>query len=232
MKAVGYIRVSSLEQAIHGVSLDAQRARIADYCRAHGLELIEICTDAGISGRRTNNRPGLKTAMAMACQNKAVLIVYSLSRLSRSVIDCVETVRKIERCGAALVSITENIDTTSAMGKFFFTLMSALGELESEIISERTLAGLNHKRARGEKLGGHVPYGYTARDGRLVPNPAEQIIVGYIVRRTSEGAGIRVVTRELIDAQVPTKRGGRWFPETIRTAVRFDEKRRSHATVQ
>ena len=88
--AVGYVRVSTEEQATEGVSLEVQRARIDDHCRLHAHRLVEVHADEGRSAKRTDNRPGLAAALAQACDCGGVLVVYSLSRLARSTRDAIE----------------------------------------------------------------------------------------------------------------------------------------------
>lgn len=222
--AVGYIRVSTTVQANDGMSLETQVQRIKDFCRAKDYELIEICRDEGFSGRKLN-RPGLRTALSLVCDNKAILVVYSLSRLSRSLIDCVSTFNQIDRCGGGLVSITESqIDTTGAMGKLIFSIMSALGEFEYNIISERTRSVLRHKEALGEKLGGPIPYGY-GRDGKmLIPYIPEQVILGYMIRRHAEGASTRIIRDELSEAGISTRCGSQWNDRHIRKIIRREKR--------
>src|SRR5215203_6139885 len=89
-RAVGYVRVSTDGQAIDGVGLETQQEKITAYCMLHGLELLTTIADAGLSGRRADNRPGLQRALQMVCRGRAALIVYSLSRLARSTRDCIE----------------------------------------------------------------------------------------------------------------------------------------------
>ncbi|MBX3328352.1 MAG: recombinase family protein, partial [Nitrospira sp.] len=84
MKAIGYARVSTEGQAVDGVSLEAQQARIRAWCEANGYTLIGLHVDAGLSGCRADNRPALQASITEACKHKAALIVYSLSRLARS----------------------------------------------------------------------------------------------------------------------------------------------------
>ena len=88
MKAIGYARVSTDGQVNDGVSLDAQQVKILAWCEANGWKLVGLHVDAGLSGCRATNRPGLQVALTLACEHKAVLVVYSLSRLARSTRDC------------------------------------------------------------------------------------------------------------------------------------------------
>src|SRR6266540_4221445 len=151
ISAFGYTRVSSEGQATEGVSLDAQRARIAAWCAANDAELIDTFVDAGISGGRADNRPGLQRALDAVCRGKGhVLVVYSLSRMARSTKDTISISEHLHKSGANLVSLSEKIDTTSAAGKMVFRLLAVLAEFERDLASERTKLAAAYKRARGE----------------------------------------------------------------------------------
>ena len=113
MKAVTYVRVSTDEQATEGVSLEAQQAKLAAWANLNDAEIIGSYSDAGISGCR-EDRPGLTQAIAHACREGAVVVVYSLSRLSRSTTLTIKLADELAKNGADLVSITEKIDTTTA----------------------------------------------------------------------------------------------------------------------
>jgi hypothetical protein len=113
-KAVGYVRVSTEGQATEGISLAAQRDRIEAWCKANGYDLLALRVDAGLSGKRADNRPSLQTALRGACTEPGVsLIDYSLSRLARSVKDTLEIAGRLERAGSDLVNLSERIDTTT-----------------------------------------------------------------------------------------------------------------------
>ena len=112
-QAIGYIRVSAEQQADEGVSLDAQRAKISAWCMVNDYELVDVQVDAGISGRRMKNRQGLQKALSQTKKGMA-LVVYSLSRMSRSVKDTLAISEQLDKVGADLVSLSEKIDTTGA----------------------------------------------------------------------------------------------------------------------
>lgn len=160
MKAVGYIRVSTEEQARQGISLEAQEARIRAWAVANEAELISLHADEGISGFRVANRPGLQAAVDEACREKAALVVYSLSRLARNTREALELSDRLAHCGADLVSLSERIDTTSAAGKMIFRLLAVLSEFERDLVSERTRAAMAYARSQGRCVG-NVPYGLT-----------------------------------------------------------------------
>ena len=172
MKAIGYIRVSTHGQAEDGVSLDAQEAKVRSWAELNGAEVV-IFRDEGISGKRADNRPGLVAALDTVGKGDA-LVVYSLSRLSRSTRDTLALSDLLTKKEADLVSLSEKIDTTSAAGKMVFRLLAVLSEFERDQISDRTRFALAHKRACNEKTGGDVPFGYHARKGKLYKDAAEQ----------------------------------------------------------
>lgn len=212
--AVSYTRVSTHAQAEEGISLDAQAQRIGAWCAAHGYELIRTETDAGISGGRADNRPALQRALGEVCRVRGVLVVYSLSRMARSTRDAIDIMERLHKSGADLVSLTENIDTTTAVGKLFFRMMAALAEFERDLISERTSAAMAHKQARGEYIGGQAPYGSRAKDGAIVPDEDEQRVIGMIRYMRQEGTTPAGIARKLNATHVPC-RGSAWHPRTV-----------------
>ena len=222
MKAIGYIRVSTEDQAKEGVSLDNQEAKIRTYADLKDLELVGIIKDAGISAKNLN-RPGAQEVLKMARKKKVeAVIVYKLDRMFRSTIDALETTKMFDRWNIAFHSIQETLDTQSAMGRFFFTLTAALAEMERGIIGERTKAALAHKRANGEKTGGGVPFGYSLGiDGRiLMENPEEQKVILLIKRLRRRGHSLRSICRELETQGYLTKTGkSKWNPKTIRAIL-------------
>jgi len=132
VKAVGYIRVSTTEQAGGGISLENQEAEIKAYCQLKDFDLIDIIPDAGISAKNLQ-RPGSQRVIKMA-QRKRVdaVIVYKLDRMFRSTVDALEATKQFDRWRVSFHSIEEKLDTKSAMGKFFFTLTDALAEMGLE----------------------------------------------------------------------------------------------------
>jgi site-specific DNA recombinase len=220
-KAVGYIRVSTDMQVAEGVSLDAQRMRIEAWAAANGYGLLRIHEDAGISGGRASNRPGLQAALDDACSHKAVLVVYSLSRLARSTMDAITISNRLNRAGADLASISEKIDTTSASGKMIFRMLAVLAEFEKDQISERTTSSMRHLRTQGKRIGG-IPYGYDlADDGEsLMLNEHEQAGLRKILQFRNDGLSYRMICQELVRQSVKTKKGNlQWSPKVIRNVI-------------
>jgi len=154
MKAVGYVRVSTEDQAREGVSLEAQKAKITAYCQVKDLELVEVVEDAGISAKDLR-RPGVQRVLEMAKTKKVdAVVVLKLDRIFRSTVDALETTKLFAKWGVSFHSIHETLDTQSAMGRFFFTLTAALAEMERGIVAERTKAALAHKKNKGRRREG------------------------------------------------------------------------------
>lgn len=218
-QAVGYIRVSTEGQAVDGISLAAQRAKIEAWCLLNDYQLSAVHVDAGISGKNCN-RPGLQDALA-DCKKGSALVVYSLSRLSRSVRDTMDIGDKLAKVGADLVSLSEKIDTTSAAGKMVFRLLAVMNEFERDQISERTTTALQYKKSRGEKTGGQVPYGFTlAADGvALIENAAEQDVLTQAKELHTGGMSLRKVAAELQRRGFNARNGGLFQSEQIRRMV-------------
>jgi DNA invertase Pin-like site-specific DNA recombinase len=139
---IGYARVSTSDQALGPQT---------DTLSESGCE--KLFTDVA-SGVRTE-RPGLDNAIAF-CRKGDTLVVWKLDRMGRSMSHLIETVQKLEEKGVGFKSLTENIDTTTAGGRFFFHVFGALAEFERDLIRERVQAGLKSARARGRK-GGRPP---------------------------------------------------------------------------
>jgi len=207
-RAVGYIRVSTEEQSREGISLDMQAAKIRAYAELNDLELKEIVQDDGISGKSISARPGIQTVLSMVKARKVdAIIIYKLDRLARNTIECLSMAEDMDKKGVALHSITEKLDTQSAMGRFFFTLTASLAAMERDVISERTTAALAHKKSNGEKCGGLCPYGYRAIEGKLVPHIPEQRIISRIKTLRAEGESTRAIVKRLQEEGIHTRKG-------------------------
>lgn len=197
------------------MSLAAQESKIIAWADVNGYDITAIHVDAGLSGKRADNRPALQDALDHACHENAVLVVYSLSRLARSTKDTLAIAERLDKAGADLASISERIDTTTAAGKMVFRLLAVLAEFERDLVSERTISALAHKRQKGERVG-MVPFGYDlCGDGiSLSENPFEQAVIKTIIHLRSRGLSFRAIAEELAQQGVATKRGNKTWSHT------------------
>jgi site-specific DNA recombinase len=211
LHAVCYARVSTVGQATEGVSLEAQQEAVARWCASNdaALDLADVFVDSGISGKRADNRPALQAALDRVCGSGGALIVYSLSRLARSVRDTLTIAERLDRAGADLVSLSERIDTTSAAGKMMFRLLAVLAEFERDLISERTSGALAHIRSKGE-LAGTLPFGKRLDvDGKtLLDDSVELEALASMRRWRAGGMSWRAIANRLTEEGIRPKRGG------------------------
>jgi len=201
MKAIGYCRVSTEGQARDGVSLEAQQAKIRVWCQASGCELIGMFVDAGLSGNRSDNRPGLQQGLTQACKHKAAFVVYSLSRLARSTKDALAISERLDKSGADLVA-----ERTK----------SALGHLRNQ-----------GKRISGKIPYG---YDLSADGGSLIPNPSEQEGVRFMLGQRAAGHGRRKIAAALTAHGFPTKTGVSWSPQAVGSILRRETLLESSVT--
>lgn len=219
--AIAYVRVSTSGQVEDGVSLDAQRSKIAAWCEVMGYELAGTYADEGISGHSIDKRVGLQAAVDAVCACGGVLVVYSLSRLARNTRETLELGERLARAGADLVSLSEKIDTTSAAGKMVFRMLAVLAEFERDQVSERTTMALQYKKAQGEKLGGRVPYGMQLRaDGiHLEAHAAEQAVIQIARALHQAGLSSRKIAARLAEQGMYSRAGSVFAPSAIMAMV-------------
>ena len=224
IKAIGYLRVSTSDQAKDGVSLDAQRARIEAWALGSDADLLAIHTDEGISGYKMANRPGLLAALDDACGKKAALVVHSLSRLARNTREALELSDRLAKSGADLVSLSERLDTTSAAGRMTFRLLAVLNEFERDLISERTRNAMQFARSQGKRVG-NIPYGFNEVEGKLFKNEFEQDNIMLMRQLRRHGLSLRKVAVELEHRGILTKMGNeKWHPYVIQEIIRSAEE--------
>jgi len=216
-QAVLYCRVSTEEQATEGVSLEAQEASLRAYCAMRGLEVVEVVIDAGVSGAKPlAGREGGSTVQDLATRGKVCAVVaWKLDRLFRDACDCLAVTQVWDRRGVALHLVDlggQAVDTSTAMGRFFLTVMAGCAELERNQIRERTSAAMAYKVDRGEFIGGQLPYGYRlGADGvRLEAVEAEQRVICAARGLRAGGLSLRAVASEL-DRLGYVSRSGRPF---------------------
>lgn len=225
MKVYGYARVSTTGQAQDGVSLEMQKQRIEAWSLANGHELAGVFVETG-SGARSDNRPELQRAVAAVCKTRGILVVYSLSRFSRSVKDTLMLVDQLERANAHLASLTESLDTSSPVGRMVFKILSTLAEFERDCTADRTRSALGHLRRCNRRISAKIPFGYSlAEDGStLLPRPDEQAAIARMAERRAGGMTLAAIAQSLELEGVKTREGGRWYPATVAYILERQQK--------
>jgi site-specific DNA recombinase len=206
--AVGYVRCSTVLQSKEGLTTEMQIAKIRQYCALNDLTLVGIYGDPGISGKSIRARPGIKAVLSIVKRKKIdAVVTYSLSRLARNTVEALEISKLMDKANVGLHSITERLDTQSAMGRFFFSLTASLAEMERALIAERTTAALDLKRSKGEKTGGSCPYGYRSVDGKLIPDAGEQRLIKRIKNLRAKGFSYQRIADSLAEKGIFTRKG-------------------------
>jgi len=228
MKAVGYVRVSSEEQAQRGLSLEAQREAIEGYAKLKGLDLVAMIEDAGVSGGKSlaQRDGGAKLLEILRKGEAQAVIAVKLDRLFRSSVDALTTLEAWQKKGIAVHIVDLGgmpFDSASAVGKFLLSVLVATSEMERNLIRERTKAVLDFKKANGEPYN-HEPLGFRREGNRLLPDPFEQKVIERILVLRSQGLSLRQIARKLTLEGIPTKRGRpQWSAEMVRRVLRTRE---------
>ncbi len=197
-KAILYVRVSLEKMAERGMSLDAQKAKGEAYAALYDLEIIQTIVDPGASAK-TLERPGLDRARALLKSKKAdALLVAKLDRLTRSVRDLGHLIEEDFAPGrAALLSVSEQIDTRTAGGRLVLNILGSVSQWEREVIGERTSVAMGEMRKQGRYTGGRARFGFDVGEGTLIPNEEEQAVMAQARELRTKGMTLRGIVREL-----------------------------------
>ncbi len=200
---VGYVRVSTVEQADSGAGMAAQRTAIEEAAARSGWRIVDICEDAGVSGSKTS-RPGLDRALRLVETGAACgLVAAKVDRLSRSLLDFCGLMERAELHGWWLVVLDAGMDMSSPAGRAMVRMLATFAELERDLIRQRTRDAMTASRAAGGPAAGRKV---------TVPREVSQLIVGY----RKAGMSYAAIASRLASDGVPTGQGGRWWPSTVR----------------
>lgn len=219
-RAVLYVRVSTDEQALGPA---AQLAAAQRWCDARGVQLVEVCEDLGVSGGAALDKCGglLAALRAVEAHGAGVLLVAKRDRLARDVVKAAMVEQLATRAGAVVVSAAGEGEGTDPAAALMRTMIDAFAQYERALIGARTRAALSVKKARGQKLGGDVPYGWQlAADGvTLEKNVGEQAVVEAVRTLRAEGLSLRAIAGELEARGLMARNGGSWHAKQVSRIV-------------
>lgn len=206
-RAIGYVRVSTPNQAESGLGLAAQRDAIQAEADRRGWSDLRWIDDAGFSGG-TSLRPGLIEARSLLRQGEADgLIVARMDRLSRSLLDFTSILADASVQGWDLIAVDNPIDPTTPVGEAMVSVAAVFAQWERRMISERIKEALAVKKAQGVQLGR--------------PERTPQNVIARVVAERQSGALLREIASGLNEDGVPTTYGGKqWYPSTVRGVLR------------
>ena len=213
-KIAQYTRVSTEDQAREGFSLEAQMEKLRAYCQARDWLTAKEYVDKGYSGRDIN-RPAYQQMMA-DIDKWDILLVMKMDRIHRNSKNFMIMMDQLKDKEKEFVSVTESLDTSTAMGRFVMDIIQRIAQLESEQIGERVYVGMRQK-AKGGKglLGAPPPYGYVYGDGEFIELADEIHVVKSIYDRFLGGDSLSNIVTWLENERIDTKKGKRWDKKTI-----------------
>lgn len=224
MKTLIYTRVSHKEQEKEGLSLEYQLERCLAYCDYRGMEVGEVITDGGVSGFKTDKRAGWVRIMELVKSGRIdSVVVYSLSRLGRNTEAILGMIRLMREQGVKFHSITENLDSDSATGKFFIAMIAANDQFFRDLTSERIKGVLDMKRSKGEALGS-IAYGFQREGKMLVENEYEMGAVAIVIELREQGKSMAAISAELERLDYKPRTGDKFHPQTISNILTNNKK--------
>ncbi len=239
MLTVAYCRVSTEEQAEEGHSIEAQADRLRSYAELHGLGVVTVVEDPGLSGRNME-RPGLQQVRAMVeAGHVAHVLVWRLDRLSRNLGDLILLADELGRSNVALHSFTEKLDLSTATGRMFYNILGSFAQFYREQLSENVRMGM-HQAVREGKWINRPKTGYDLVGGTLVPNDDAYRVreifrlraVGRSQREIEDATGIKYSTvGSILKSRVylgEVQLRGEWFPGVHEALVTPEEFAAAH----
>jgi DNA invertase Pin-like site-specific DNA recombinase len=209
LRVLGYVRVSTTEQATSGAGLAAQRATIVGECERRGWELVDVVVDDGVSAANLD-RPGFRRLLERLAEGEADgLVVAKLDRATRSVIDLSNLLGWCNRAAVDFTALDLGVDTTTPTGRLVANVMVSVAEWEREIIGQRTREALGAIRADGRAICG--------------PSVVDQTVLSARIRAMrDEGATFQAIADALNAEGVPTLRGGAlWRVSAVQAATGY-----------
>ena len=213
-----YIRVSTEDQAREGFSLREQEEKLLQLCKFKELEVYKVYKDAGISAKDMEHRPQFQEMLKDMKEGKLNYIVaYKLDRITRSVRDLEELISVLEHYNCFLLCDRDDVNTSTANGRFFVRMLTVLSQLEIEIVSERTKFGLNGAIKSGH-IPGQRPFGYkSAEDKRMVIDNATRRHVEKIFDMYLEGKSFQQIANFFKENNIYQKKN--WKDTTIQKII-------------
>lgn len=213
-----YIRVSTEDQAREGFSLGEQEEKLLQLCKFKELEVYKVYKDAGISAKDMEHRPQFQEMLKNMKEGKLNYIVaYKLDRITRSVRDLEELISVLEQYNCFLLCDRDDVNTSTANGRFFVRMLTVLSQLEIEIVSERTKFGLNGAIKSGH-IPGQRPFGYkSAEDKRMVIDNSTRLYVEKIFDMYLEGKSFQQIANYFRENKIFPKKN--WKDTTIQKII-------------
>lgn len=228
LTVIGYTRVSSAEQASEGVSLEAQKAKIEAWAEATDSRLVQVIEDPAVSGSRplAQRDGGRHIAGLLDLREPPVdtIVITRLDRLGRDASETLGYLHRFANGKVGLVSILDRLDLSTPQGRAMAGVAAVFGQLERELIGQRTSDALARLQVEGRPYGA-TPFGYTRDGDRLVPDTDKLRVVKEITELRESRCSFREIAGWLNNEQIPAARGGRWSPMSVRSVCLTHQRR-------
>ncbi len=203
-----YIRVSTLDQAREGYSLEAQEKTLRKWCDDRKYIVFDLYADRGISGKDIEHRPDMNRLLKDAKENKFdTVLFWALSRFTRSVSDLYSTMKNFQKWNVSMVSYTEAFDTSTPMGRAMIGIVGVFAQLERELTSERVSAAMEERASQGKRTCSEVlGYDKSGKDS-LVINESEAEYVRFCFKQYLIRKNLSEVAKEARERGYRGKRG-------------------------
>ena len=215
IRAVGYVRASTGKQE---VTIEAQEVKIRQMAAVKDADLIEVIADE--ESGKSLDRDGMQRLLAMVeARQVDMVIIAKMDRITRSIADIEQLLKKFRKYDVALVSVADNIDLDSATGRLVINFIVMISQWERETIGERTESALSHLKDKGLSYSGSRPFGFTApvrtEDDRknkirhaLAEDPRELEILARVRKLRSERKTYEEIADDLNTHGYRTRKGG------------------------
>ena len=196
-----YVRVSTEEQALHGLSIEAQTAKLRAWAAANGHRIIDLYIDAGISARKpAGKRPALQRLLKDVQDGKGDMVIFTkLDRWFRNIAEYYKVQEVLEKSGVNWRTIEEDYDTSTASGRLKINIMLSVAQDEADRTSERIKAVMEVKRSKLEAVTGQMPFGYVLREKKIVKDPETEDLVNEIFHTYLASGSISRVRQRVRD---------------------------------
>jgi site-specific DNA recombinase len=216
MRVVIVARASTQEQN-QSIKIQLEALRNWAYLMGHQV----VCEFFALESGKLTKRDTVEDALEVIRLGQAeALVVTKLDRLGRDMGELIRIIKEIQQMQAGFVSVEQNIDTTSVMGKFFFQMMGAVAELERDMISERVKTGVRQAKKEGKRVGAPAFWFDVVKGtGEVIPDDKQLEVIEQIYQLRFKGITFEKIATGLNARQIPTKKGLRWTRQGVRDMI-------------